>query len=93
MPIDLNFILLLIVVGTSLWLMMRVSRPLREEARKLSVDQARTFHQSYRKPANRTDMPADLKPIAAASDRARPVTLAACATIAASVAAYIFIGG
>ncbi|WP_224813665.1 hypothetical protein [Hasllibacter sp. MH4015] len=92
MPIDFNFILLLIVVGVSLWLMMRANRPLKEEALKLSVDQARSFHQKYRKKANRADMPDELRAVAEASDRARPVTLAACATIAASVAAYIFIG-
>lgn len=93
MTINLNLILLIIVVATCMWLMIRVSRPLRDEARKLSVDQARTFHTKYRKPANRTDMPADLRPIAEASDRARPVTIAACAASAASIAAFIFIGG
>ncbi len=93
MPIDLNFILLLIVVGVSLWLMMRANRPLKEEALKLTVDQARTFNKKYRKKENRADMPAELNRVAEASDRARPITLAACATIAASVAAYIFLGG
>lgn len=93
MQIDLNLILLIIVVGTCMWLMMRVSRPLRQEARKLSVDQARTFHQTYRKPANRADMPAEFNAIAEASDRARPVTIAACAASAASIASYLLIGG
>ncbi len=92
MAIDLNLVLLIIVVGTCMWLMIRVSRPLRDEARKLSVDQARTFHTKYRRPANRADMPADLRPIAEASDRARPVTLAACAASALSIAAYVLIG-
>lgn len=93
MVIDFNLILLIIAVGTSMWLMMRVSRPLREEARKLSVDQARTFHQTYRNKANRADMPVELRAVAEASDRARPVTIAACATSAISIAAYLLIGG
>jgi hypothetical protein len=93
MPIDLNLILLIIVVATCMWLMMRVSRPLRQEARKLTVDQARTFHQKYRKRGNRADMPSELNRIADASDRARPVTFAACAASAASIASYLLIGG
>jgi hypothetical protein len=93
MPVDLNLVLLVIVVGVCLWLMLRVSRPLREEARKLTVEQARLFNKHYRNKATRADMPAELRPVAAASDRARPVTIAACAASAASIAAYIFIGG
>ena len=93
MPIDLNLVLLVIVVGFCLWLVLRVSRPLREEAGKLSPEQARLFHRTYRNKAARADMPADLRPVAEASDRARSVTLAACAASAASIAAYIFIGG
>lgn len=93
MPVDLNLILLIIVVVTCMWLMLRVSRPLREEAAKLSVDQARSFHTTYRNKANRADMPPELRAVAEASDRARPVTFAACAASAASIAAYILIGG
>ncbi|OAN82204.1 hypothetical protein A8B78_08745 [Jannaschia sp. EhC01] len=93
MAIDLNLILLIIVVVTCMWLMLRVSRPLRAEASKLTVDQARTFHQKYRNKANRADMPPEFRAVAEASDRARPVTIAACAASAASIAAYIFIGG
>ncbi len=93
MSINLNFILLIIVVGVCLWLMMRVSRPLREEARKLTVDEARTFHQNYRNKANRADMPPELRPVAEASDRARPVTIAACLAITLSIGAYLLIGG
>ncbi|ABD53705.1 hypothetical protein [Jannaschia sp. CCS1] len=88
-----NLILLIIVVGVCLWLMMRMNRPLREESMKLTVDQARTFHRKYRKKANRADMPEELRAVAEASDRARPVTIAACAASAASIAAYILIGG
>ena len=93
MPVDFNLILLLIVVGVSIWLMMRVNRPLKEEALKLTVDQARTFHTTYRNKANRTDMPEELRAVAEASDRARPVSIAAAATCAISIAAYILIGG
>lgn len=92
MPLNLNLILLIIVVGFCLWMMLRVSRPLREESLKLTVDQARTFHTKYRKPANRADMPPEFRAVAEASDRARPVTIAACAASAASIAAYILIG-
>ncbi|GAB5448594.1 hypothetical protein [Gymnodinialimonas sp.] len=88
-----NLILLIIVVGFCLWIMMRVSRPLREESMKLTVDQARTFNKKYRNKANRADMPPELQRVAEASDRARPVTYAACAASAASIAAYILIGG
>lgn len=87
-----NLILLIIVVGFCLWIMMRVSRPLREESMKLTVDQARTFNQRYRNKANRADMPEEFRAVAEASDRARPVTFAACAASAASIAAYILIG-
>ncbi len=92
MPIDFNFILLLIVIGVSLWLMMRVNRPLKEEALKLTVDQARTFNKKYRNKANRADMPAEFRAVADAADRARPVTIAAALTMTASLAAYILIG-
>ncbi len=93
MPINFSLILLLIVVGASIWLMMRANRPLKEEALKLSVDQARTFHQKYRKKENRADMPNEFRHVAEASDRARSVTLMAAAASAASIAAYVLIGG
>ncbi|MEX3016676.1 hypothetical protein [Gymnodinialimonas hymeniacidonis] len=93
MQVNFNFILLLIVVGVCVWLMMRVNRPLKEEALKLTVDQARTFNREYRNKANRADMPAEFRAVAEASDRARPVTIGAALAIAASVAAYILIGG
>ena len=92
MQVNFNFILLLIVIGVCLWLMMRVNRPLKEEALKLSVDQARTFSRKYRNKANRTDMPAEFRAVAEASDRARPVTIAAALTMTASLAAYLLIG-
>lgn len=93
MPLDLNLILLVLLVGLSFWLALRVSRPLREEAGKLTPEQARDFQQNYRNKAKRTDMPDALRPLAAASDRARPTIIAACAASAASIAAYIFLGG
>lgn len=93
MPVNFNLILLVIIVGYAAWSMMRVSRPVREEARKLSVDQAKTFRQHYRNKANRADMPAEFRPVAEASDRARPVTFMACATVAVSIGAFILIGG
>ena len=93
MPIDFNLILLVMVVGVSIWLMMRANRPLKERALQLTVEQARTFNTKYRNKANRADMPPELRAVAEASDRARSVTLTACATSAVSIAAYIFIGG
>lgn len=93
MPINFNLILLLIVVGVSIWLTMRANRPLKEEALKLTIDEARTFHQKYRKKDNRADMPAAFRDVADAADRARSVTLMAAATSATSIAAYVLIGG
>jgi uncharacterized membrane protein len=93
MPINFNLILLLIVVGVSIWLTLRANRPLKEEALKLTVDQARTFHTKYRKKENRADMPDDLRKVAEASDRARSVTVTAALTSAVSIAAYLLIGG
>ena len=92
MLIDFNLILLIIIVVTCMWLMLRVSRPLRVEARRLSVDEARIFDKQYRNKANRAGMPSRYNAIAEASDRARPVILYACATSGASIAAYLLIG-
>jgi uncharacterized membrane protein len=93
MPIDFNLILLVIVVGVSIWLMLRANRPLKEQALQLTVEQAHMFQTKYRNKANRADMPRDLRAVAEASDRARSVTRTACATSAVSIAAYVLIGG